>query len=77
MRKDSGRNRMKYRPLAIALLQEIERDAIMFKSFSGEVFTAQDLIDGLSSGEDFAREYMADLFRVSRDLLAKRANSNT
>lgn len=68
---------MKYRPLAIALLQEIEGDTIMFKTSIGEVFTAQDLIDGLNAGEDFAREYMADLFRVSRDLLAKRANSNT
>jgi len=64
------------RSMAVALMREIlPPDKIVYRGIDGEQLSASDMIRELERGTARGREYVADIYRVARDLLAKEARN--
>ena len=56
------------------LIDEVtEPDRVMFRAADGTVFTAAEMAREVREGSELGREYAADVLRVARDWLARRA----
>ena len=49
----------------------------LFRSASGDVYTGKQMMQEVVNGTDIGREYMSDVLRVARDLLARQAKKKT
>lgn len=58
----------------VNLFKEIPEDKIMWRLSTGKTLTAGQMVEEFSNYTDLGREYMSDVLRVSRDLLARQAN---
>lgn len=60
----------------IILLQELEPDIIAWRPFSGPPMTVKEIIEEINSSTPLGQQYVADLLRVSRDLLQRKAKKD-
>ncbi len=57
------------------LLKETSHaDTILYRTADGRQYTAEEMEHSISEGSPIGREYAADLFRVARDFLKRKAN---
>ena len=62
------------RRLFVNLLKEINNaDTIIFKSCSGNIYTAADMIKNIINQNDIGIEYTNSILRISRDFLSRKA----
>lgn len=72
---DEGMSRTLSRDLLSGLLSELPADTVAWRSSSGVSLTAAQLRQEIADGTALGRQYAADLLRVSRDLLRRKAAS--
>lgn len=61
------------RDVFVTLLQELPADKIVWKTLDGDVFDAFSLSKEIEEGTDLGKQYVSDLLRISRDMLARKA----
>jgi hypothetical protein len=61
---------------ALTLLSEIPLQTVVWHT-TGRTYTAEDLIKEVKKGTDIGKQWQSDLFRVSRDILARQASRTT
>lgn len=73
--KEVGKNSedLKNSCIFIKLLEEIPSDTIVFKTVSGKLYNAQNIIDGFKLNSELSKIYMSNFLRISRDILKRQA----
>lgn len=74
---DEVYSRSLHRDVLSGLLGEVSADTVMWRSVSGDTYTASELREQIEQGTDLGRQYAADLLRVARDLLKRSARPRT
>ena len=70
-----GASRSLGRDLIASLLREVSpKDAVIWRTLSGDEYTASELQRHIEEGDEIGRQYSSDLLRVARDFLRRTAS---
>jgi hypothetical protein len=61
------------REVIAGLVREVPADEVVWRTMDGTSFTSRQLVDEIEAGTELGRQYAADLLRISRDLLKRKA----
>jgi len=61
------------RDVFATLLQELPKEKIVWKTLDGDIFNALKLSKEIEEGTDLGKQYISDLLRIARDILARKA----
>ncbi|SDY53481.1 DUF4276 family protein [Acinetobacter kyonggiensis] len=61
------------RDVFATLLQELPKEKIVWKTLDGNTFNALELSKEIENGTDLGKQYISDLLRIARDMLARKA----
>jgi len=61
------------RDVFATLLQELPKEKIVWKTLDGNVLNALELSKEIEEGTDLGKQYISDLLRIARDMLARKA----
>lgn len=57
------------------LLSELPKEKIVWKTLDGHKFTAFELAKEIEEGSDFGKQYISDILRIVRDMVARKAKN--
>lgn len=70
-----GATRSLSRDVIASLLREVSpKDAVIWRTLSGDEYTASELQRLIEEGDEVGRQYSSDLLRIARDFLHRTAN---
>jgi len=65
------------RDIIAGLVREVPADTVVWRTLSGDEYTADELRRLIEEGDEVGRQYASDLLRISRDFLLRKANRPT
>jgi hypothetical protein len=72
-RFEASAGRTMSRDVIAGLVREVPADEIVWRTMDGTAFTSRQLVAEIEAGTELGRQFAADLLRVSRDFLKRKA----
>lgn len=73
VRFEASAGRTMSREVIAGLVREVPPDEIVWRTMEGTTFTSRQLVAEIEAGTELGRQFAADLLRVSRDFLKRKA----